>query len=186
MELSTVPHSSYLLLHHTFLWFFIIFVLEMQMILFLLFFVSFCCMHLHFMFIAMSNHCEICQMFFHWCFMYPHWGFWNKIPWPPCWRPPCSPPPTLPYRPRKKSPIPPHLHCVWLSVTVSLNTMYTNKIKTCLRCCDNVASDVIMLYQCITNKRSQPVASFSSVIPLNNLSLSLMGHHRKANRPRAR
>ena len=31
----------------------------------LLLFVSFCCMHLHFMFIAVSNHCEICQVFFH-------------------------------------------------------------------------------------------------------------------------
>ena len=27
-------------------------------------------------------HCEICQMFFHWCFMYPHWGFWiNCLTW---------------------------------------------------------------------------------------------------------
>ena len=31
------------------------------------------------MFIAVSNHCESCQMFFHWCFMHPHWGFWNKL-----------------------------------------------------------------------------------------------------------
>ena len=28
------------------------------------------------LFIAVSNHCEICQMFFYWCFM---WGFWNKF-----------------------------------------------------------------------------------------------------------
>ena len=28
-------------------------------------FVSFCCMHLHFVFIAVSNHCEFFQMFFH-------------------------------------------------------------------------------------------------------------------------
>ena len=36
--------------------------------------VSFCCMHLYFMFTAVSY-----QMFFHWCsFMYLHWGFWNK------------------------------------------------------------------------------------------------------------
>ena len=53
---------------------------EMRTILFLLLlFVSFCCRHLHFMFIAVSNHCEICRVFFHWCFMYPHWGFWNKL-----------------------------------------------------------------------------------------------------------
>ena len=33
-------------------------------------FVSFCCMHLHFvLFIAVSNHCEICQMFFYSCFI---------------------------------------------------------------------------------------------------------------------
>ena len=51
-------------------------VLEMRTILFsfLLPFVSFCCMHLYFIFTAVSY-----QMFFHWCsFMYPHWGFWNK------------------------------------------------------------------------------------------------------------
>ena len=42
--------------------------------LFLLPFVSFCCMHLYFMFTAVSYH-----MSFHWCsFMYPDWGFWNK------------------------------------------------------------------------------------------------------------
>ena len=41
--------------------------------------VSFCCMHLHIMFIAVSNHCGICQMFFHLCFMYRHWGFSNKL-----------------------------------------------------------------------------------------------------------
>ena len=42
--------------------------------LFLLPFVSFCCMHLYFMLTSVSY-----QMFFHWCsFMYPHWGFWNK------------------------------------------------------------------------------------------------------------
>ena len=29
--------------------------------------------------IAVSNHCEICQTFIHWCFMYTHWDFWNKI-----------------------------------------------------------------------------------------------------------
>ena len=49
------------------------FVLEMRRILFLflLLFVSFCCMHLYFMFTAVSY-----QMFFHGCsFMYPHWGF---------------------------------------------------------------------------------------------------------------
>ena len=41
---------------------------------FLLPFVSSCCMHLYFMFTAVSYH-----MLFHWCsFMYPHWGFWNK------------------------------------------------------------------------------------------------------------
>ena len=45
----------------------------------LLLFVCFSYMHLHFMFIAVSNHCEICQMFFHCCFMYPHWGLWNKL-----------------------------------------------------------------------------------------------------------
>ena len=48
----------------------------MRTILFLFFlpFVSFCCMHLYFMFTAVSY-----QMFFHCCsFMYPHWGFWNK------------------------------------------------------------------------------------------------------------
>ena len=45
------------------------FVLEMRTILFLFLlpFVSFCCMHLYFMFTAVSY-----QMFFHWCsFMYP-------------------------------------------------------------------------------------------------------------------
>ena len=43
-----------------------LFALEMRTILLLLLFVqSFCCMHLHFIFIAVSNHCEICQMFFH-------------------------------------------------------------------------------------------------------------------------
>ena len=64
-----------------FLWFLVVFVLEMRTILFLflLLFVSCYRMHLHFMFIAVSNHCEFCQMFFHWCFMYPHWGFWNKL-----------------------------------------------------------------------------------------------------------
>ena len=37
-------------------------------------FVSFCCMHLYFMFAAVSY-----QMFLRWCsFMYPHCGFWNK------------------------------------------------------------------------------------------------------------
>ena len=37
-------------------------------------------LYLYFMFIAVSNHCGICQMFFHWCsFVYPHWGFWNKL-----------------------------------------------------------------------------------------------------------
>ena len=48
----------------------------MRTILFLLLFVSFCCMHLYFMFTAVSY-----QMFFHWCsaFMFPHWGFWNKL-----------------------------------------------------------------------------------------------------------
>ena len=51
-----------------------LFALEMRTILFLLLlFVSFCCMHLHFMFIAVSNRYEICQMFFHCCFMYRHW-----------------------------------------------------------------------------------------------------------------
>ena len=41
---------------------------------YLLLFVSFCCIHLYFMFIAVSY-----QMFFHWCsFMYPHWGFRKK------------------------------------------------------------------------------------------------------------
>ena len=41
---------------------------------FLLPFVSFCCMHLYFMFTAVSY-----QMFFYWCsFMYSQWGFWNK------------------------------------------------------------------------------------------------------------
>ena len=58
----------------TFLWFL---VLEMRTILFsfLLPFVSFCCMHLYFMFTAVSY-----QMFFHWCsfMMFFHWGFWNK------------------------------------------------------------------------------------------------------------
>ena len=40
-----------------------------------LLFVSFCCMHLYFMFIAVSY-----QIFFHWCsVMYPRWGFWNKL-----------------------------------------------------------------------------------------------------------
>ena len=43
-----------------------LFALEMRTILFLLLlFVSCYCMHLHFMFIAVSNQCEICQMFFH-------------------------------------------------------------------------------------------------------------------------
>ena len=45
-----------------------LFALKMSTILFLLLlllFVSFCCMHLHCMFIAVSNRCEICQMFFH-------------------------------------------------------------------------------------------------------------------------
>ena len=58
-----------------FLWFLVVFVSEMRTILFLLLFVSFCCMHLYFMFTAVSY-----QMSFHWCsFMYPHWGFWNKL-----------------------------------------------------------------------------------------------------------
>ena len=46
----------------------------------LLLFTSFCCIHLYFMFTAVSY-----RMFFHWCsFMYPHWGFSNKqldLPW---------------------------------------------------------------------------------------------------------
>ena len=41
--------------------------------------VSFCCMHLYFMFIALSNHCGICPLFFHLCFMYRHWGSSNKL-----------------------------------------------------------------------------------------------------------
>ena len=47
-----------------FLWFLVVFVLEMRTILFLflLLFVSFCCMHLYFMFTAVSY-----QMLFHWC-----------------------------------------------------------------------------------------------------------------------
>ena len=52
------------------------FVSEMRTILFLflLRFVSFCCMYLYFMLTTVSYH-----MFFRWCsFMYPHWGFWNK------------------------------------------------------------------------------------------------------------
>ena len=49
-----------------FLWFLVVFVLEMRTIFFLLLlFVSFCFMHLYFMFIAVSNPCGICQMFFH-------------------------------------------------------------------------------------------------------------------------
>ena len=40
----------------------------MRSIFFVLLFVSLCCIHLHFMLIAISNHCEICQMFFHLCF----------------------------------------------------------------------------------------------------------------------
>ena len=56
-------------------WFLVVFVLEMRMILFLLLFVSFCCIHLYFMFTAVSY-----QIFCHWCsFIYPHWGFWNKL-----------------------------------------------------------------------------------------------------------
>ena len=53
-------------------WFFVVFVLEMPTILFLLLllFVSFCCMHLYFIFTAVSY-----QMFFHWC---SYWDFWNK------------------------------------------------------------------------------------------------------------
>ena len=35
------------------------------LVLFLFLFVSFCCMHLHFVFIVVSNHCEFFQMFFH-------------------------------------------------------------------------------------------------------------------------
>ena len=55
-----------------FLWFLGVSILEMRTILFLLLFVSFWCMHLYFMFTAVSY-----QMFFYWCsFM---WGTWKNI-----------------------------------------------------------------------------------------------------------
>ena len=65
---------AFVLVNDLFFWFLVVFVLEIRTMLFLFLFVSFCCMHLYFMFTAVSY-----QMFFHWCsFMYPHWGFWNK------------------------------------------------------------------------------------------------------------
>ena len=42
-----------------------LFVLEMRAIVLLLLLLSFCCMHLHVLFIAVSNHSENCQMFFY-------------------------------------------------------------------------------------------------------------------------
>ena len=46
-----------------FLWFLVVFVLEMRTILFS--FVSFCCMHLYFMFTAVSYQMFFSLMFFH-------------------------------------------------------------------------------------------------------------------------
>ena len=58
----------------SFCWF--LFVLEIRVVLLLFLFVVWICI---FWFIATSNHCEICQLFFHWCFMKPQWVFWSKL-----------------------------------------------------------------------------------------------------------
>ena len=39
----------------------------------------FCCCFLLLLFLLPCQTTEMCQMFFHWCFMYTHWGFWNKF-----------------------------------------------------------------------------------------------------------